>query len=160
MVLRLPDSYDRIGIWKCWFWGRGENRRTWRKNLSEQRREPTSNSTHIWHRRQDMNRRSRLLGGEPALTTVPPLLPSIFFWLARKTSVDWKRANLLSVLSLLWVKGIFRGSNEKKKVRTRNSKNNIINYSKAKIENLFPRKCNAFLCRKYPNWQFRVSSPK
>ena len=25
------------------------------KNLSEQRREPTTNSTHIWHHHQDMN---------------------------------------------------------------------------------------------------------
>ena len=25
------------------------------ENLSEQRREPTTNSTHIWHRRRDMN---------------------------------------------------------------------------------------------------------
>ena len=77
-----PLYPDRIGIWKCWFLGRGENRSTRRKtsrssienqqqtqptydtegrgergkpeypekNLSEQHREPTTNSTHIWHR--------------------------------------------------------------------------------------------------------------
>ena len=38
---------DRVGIWKCWFvdeWGKPENPE---KNLSEQGREPTTNSTHI-----------------------------------------------------------------------------------------------------------------
>ena len=36
---------DRIGIWKCWFLKRGENRSTQRK--TSQGREPTTNSTHI-----------------------------------------------------------------------------------------------------------------
>ena len=34
------------------------------KNLSEQRREPTTHSTHIWRRRQDSNPRAALLGRE------------------------------------------------------------------------------------------------
>jgi len=61
-----------IGIWRCWFLWREENRRTRRKTLGA-RREPTTNSTHIWHR----------AGIEPgphwwevsALTTAPSLLP-------------------------------------------------------------------------------------
>ena len=36
------------------FWG-GGNLDYPEKNLSEQRREPTTNSTHIWHRRRDLN---------------------------------------------------------------------------------------------------------
>ena len=47
---------DRIGIWNCWFLRRGEN--------SEQlRRELTTNSTHIWHWRQDSNP-GHMVGGE------------------------------------------------------------------------------------------------
>jgi len=38
----------QIGIWRCWFLKRGENRKTHRKTLGA-RREPTTNSTHILH---------------------------------------------------------------------------------------------------------------
>ena len=38
---------DRIGIWKCWFLRGGENWSGPEKNLSEQGREPTTNSTHV-----------------------------------------------------------------------------------------------------------------
>ena len=34
------------------------------KNLSEQRSEPATNSTHIWRRRQNSNPRATLVGGE------------------------------------------------------------------------------------------------
>jgi len=37
----------RIGIWKCWFLWREENQKAWRKTLGA-RREPATNSTHIW----------------------------------------------------------------------------------------------------------------
>ena len=61
----------RIGIWSDWPFWKEENRRTRRKTLEEER-EPTTNSTHIWHR----------AGIEPgphwwqasALTTAPSLL--------------------------------------------------------------------------------------
>ena len=48
MIKRLTIP-GRIGIWKCWFLRRGENRSLadLEKNLSEQRREPTTNSAHI-----------------------------------------------------------------------------------------------------------------
>ena len=64
----------RIGIWKCLCLTREKNRSARRKNLSEQRREPTTNSTHIM---------ASMLGFEPgphwwevsALTTAPSLAP-------------------------------------------------------------------------------------
>ena len=46
----LDNNPDRDGIWKCWFvdeWVKPENPE---KNLSEQGREPTTNSTHICRR--------------------------------------------------------------------------------------------------------------
>ena len=46
------------------------------KNLSEQRREPTTNSTHIWRRRRDLN--PRHIGGRRALSPARhPLLPRL-----------------------------------------------------------------------------------
>ena len=46
----------RIVIWQCWFLRRGENRSVQRKKKpSEQRREPTTNSTHIWRPCWDLN---------------------------------------------------------------------------------------------------------
>ena len=47
------------------------------KNLSEQGTEPTTNSTHIWHRRQDSNP-GHIGGGASALTTAPPFFPIMF----------------------------------------------------------------------------------
>ncbi len=38
---------DRIGIWKCWFAKDREKAEYTEKNLLEQSREPTTNSTHI-----------------------------------------------------------------------------------------------------------------
>ncbi len=63
---------DQIGIWSVGFCG-GRKTGEHGKEPSEQEREPTTNSTHIWHR----------AGIEPgphwweaiALTTAPPLLP-------------------------------------------------------------------------------------
>ena len=45
---------DQIGIWKCWFKERGKPEYP-EKNLSEQGREPTTNSTHIWRRCRNLN---------------------------------------------------------------------------------------------------------
>ena len=42
----LDNNPDRIGIWKCWFLRRGKPEYP-EKILSEQGREPTTNSTHI-----------------------------------------------------------------------------------------------------------------
>ena len=61
--------------WKYWFLRRGKNRRTRRKNLSEQRRGRTRNSTHKWRRRRDLN--PGHIGGRRALSPLRcPLLPS------------------------------------------------------------------------------------
>ena len=65
---------SRIGIWKCWLiFEEGGKAEYTEKNLSEQRREPTTNSTHIWRRRQDLN--PGHIGSREAstLTTTPSL---------------------------------------------------------------------------------------
>ena len=38
---------DRIGIWMCWFFEERGKPEYPEKNLSEQGREPTTNSTHV-----------------------------------------------------------------------------------------------------------------
>jgi len=38
---------DQIGIWKCWFFEERRKPEYPEKNLSEESREPTTNSTHI-----------------------------------------------------------------------------------------------------------------
>ena len=51
------------------FWG--ENRSTRRKNLSEQGREPATNSTHIWYRARELNPEKKNpghIGGRRALS--------------------------------------------------------------------------------------------
>ena len=66
----------RIGIWKCWVLRRGEKRSTRRK---EQEREPTTNSTHIWRRRRDLN--PGHIGGRRALSLLRhPLLWKLFLF--------------------------------------------------------------------------------
>ena len=42
----LDNNPDRIGVWKCWFWRRGENQSTWRKTSrskeeNQQQTQPT-----------------------------------------------------------------------------------------------------------------------
>ncbi len=60
-----PCIPDRIGIWKCCFLWREENRRPGEKPL-EQRWEPTTNSTHIWRRVLESN--PGHIGGRRALS--------------------------------------------------------------------------------------------
>ena len=54
IILRLPDSWSN---WKLKVLVFEERRKPEypEKNFSEQGREPTSNSTHIWRRRRDLN---------------------------------------------------------------------------------------------------------
>ena len=54
MVVRLPDSWSNWNLEVLVFEERGKPEYP-EKNLSEQRREPTTNSTNIWRRRQDLN---------------------------------------------------------------------------------------------------------
>ena len=54
MVLRLPDSWSNWNLKMLVFEERGKPEYP-EKNLSEQRREPTTNLTHIWRRHRDLN---------------------------------------------------------------------------------------------------------
>ena len=54
MVLRLPDSWSNWKLEMCVLEERGKPKYP-EKNLSEQRREPTTNLTYIWRRRRDLN---------------------------------------------------------------------------------------------------------
>ena len=92
-------------------------RSTRRKNLSEQRREPTTNSTHIWHWRQDMN--PGHIGGRGEQYFYPPMLALfaylntlICLFLFRNIQHPdhvrddnyyvWTFCRLISVRSLFW----------------------------------------------------------
>ena len=80
------------------------------KNFAEQVREPTTNSTHIWHRHQDSNLGH--IGGRCPVTTVPPLLtdfPSFVHWntkilhfLSQKPSVQLQYYLLLVFILMTW----------------------------------------------------------
>ena len=68
MVLRLPDSWSNWNLEMLVFEERGKP-----EYLSEQRREPTTNSTHICRRRRDLN--PGHIGGRRALSPLRnPLL--------------------------------------------------------------------------------------
>ena len=75
VVLRLPDSWSNWNLEMLVFEERGKPEYP-EKNLSEQRREPTTNSTHIWRRRRDMN--SSHTGGRRVLSLLRhPFLPRV-----------------------------------------------------------------------------------
>ena len=116
MVLHLPDSWWNWNLEMLVFEERG-NRSTRRKNLSEQRREPTTNSTHIWHWRQDMN--PGHIGGRGEQYFYPPMLAPfaylntlICLFLFRNIQHPdhvrddnyyvWTFCRLISVRSLFW----------------------------------------------------------
>ena len=63
MVLCLLDSWLNWNLEMSVFEER-EKPEYPEKNLSEQRREPTTNSTHIWRRRQAVSTRTTMVGGE------------------------------------------------------------------------------------------------
>ena len=63
------------------------------KNLSEQRREPTTNSTHIWRRRRDLNPEAS------DLTTAQPLLALfLIFSLVSATGGENERSSFSTAL--------------------------------------------------------------
>ena len=75
MVLRLPDSWSNWNLEMLVFEERGKPEYP-EKNLSEQRRKPTTNSTHIWRRRRDLN--PGHIDGRRALSPLRyPLLPPL-----------------------------------------------------------------------------------
>ena len=72
-IIKCALQAGKIGIWKCWFSWRAENRRTQRKPL-EQGRELTTNSTHI--RQRDRESNPGHIGGRRVLSpAAPSLLP-------------------------------------------------------------------------------------
>ena len=74
VVLRLPDSWSNWNLELLVFQERGKPEYP-EKNLSEQSREPTTNSTHILRRRRDLN--PGHIGGRRALSPLRhPLLPN------------------------------------------------------------------------------------
>ena len=78
---------DRIGISKSWLLRREENRSTRRKNLWEQGREPTTNSTHIWCWRRAFN--PGHIGGRRVLSPLRhPCSPSKSHY-PNTNSPDW-----------------------------------------------------------------------
>ena len=112
MVPDLPDSWSNWNLEMLVFEKRGEPEYL-EKNLSEQRREPTTNSTHIWHRCQDLS--PGHIGGRQALSPLcppPPLAPCyccnctvLKVWINHKArTFSWlchnHRSRLLGVLSL------------------------------------------------------------
>jgi len=54
VVLHLPDSWKNWNLEMLGFEERGKPEYQ-EKNLPEQEREPTTDSTNIWRRRQDLN---------------------------------------------------------------------------------------------------------
>ena len=52
---RVRAFQIELELWKCWFLKRRGKPEYPEKNLSEQGREPTTNSTHIWRRRRELN---------------------------------------------------------------------------------------------------------
>ena len=66
------------------FWGEGKPEYP-EKNLSEQRGEPTTNSTHIWRQRRDLN--PGHIGGRWALPLLlHPCSPTYLFWAWKRNS--------------------------------------------------------------------------
>ena len=74
VVLRLPDSWSNWNLKMLVFQERRKPEYP-EKNLSEQRREPTTNSTHIWRGRQNLNPGHIVGGRRSALTTAPSFAP-------------------------------------------------------------------------------------
>ena len=76
VVLRLPESWSNWNLEKLVFEERGKLEYP-EKNLSQQRREPTTNSTHIlWHQCRDLN-----LGHIAGRRVLPPLFhPLLLKW--------------------------------------------------------------------------------
>ena len=97
MVLRLPNSWSNWNLEMLVFEERGKPEYP-EKNLSEQRGEPGTNSTHIWHRRQDLN--PGHIDGRRVLSPLRhPLLPKssvqVFIpknkweWKGKKKVIRW-----------------------------------------------------------------------
>ena len=87
------------GIWRCWFLWRVFLLRTWRKKTLGATREPTTNSTHIWHW-TGIEPRPHSILRHPCPSPHPPsLLPS-------KYCYDWwNRPRSIYQYWLAWLRG-------------------------------------------------------
>ena len=91
--------HSRIRIWKCWFFEERGKREYPEKNLSEQSREPTTNSAHIWRWIRESN--PAHIGGRQALSPLlQPCCPKnsiIFFntWYFCQSILYWKKREFL-----------------------------------------------------------------
>ena len=74
VLLRLPDSWSNWNLEVLFFENRVKPEFP-EKNLSEQGREPTTNSTHIWRQHRDFEPGSHWWEVS-TLSTVPSLLPN------------------------------------------------------------------------------------
>ena len=76
LVLRLPDCWSNWNLEMMVFEERGKPEYP-EKNLSEHRKEPTTNSTHMWRRHRNLNQGHTELHcwEASALTTALPLAP-------------------------------------------------------------------------------------
>ena len=88
MVLRLPESWSNWNL-EMFVFEEREKPECPEKNLSEQRRESTTNFTHIWHLRQDLN--PGRIGGRRALSLLRhPLLPELIRLRTRSRAEEGK----------------------------------------------------------------------
>ena len=89
MVLCLPDSWLNWKLEMLVFEDRGKPEYP-KKNLLEQGREPSTNSTHIWRRRRDLNQ-GTLVGGECSHRCATGLAPQV------QASISWKNLSLENI---------------------------------------------------------------
>ena len=75
LMIKCLTVPDQIGIWKCWFFRRGENRST-RRKTSRSRVENQQQTQSTYDAGSRNRTRDTLVGREAsALTTTPSLLP-------------------------------------------------------------------------------------
>ena len=73
----LDNNPDRIGIWKCWFLRRGENRRT-RRKTSRSRVENQQQTQPTYDAGSGNRTRDTLVGGERSHHCANPAPPAMF----------------------------------------------------------------------------------
>ena len=109
MILCLPDSWSNWNLKMLVFEERGKPEYP-EKNLSEQWREPTTNSTHVWCRRRDLN--PGHIGGRRVLSPLRhPLLPLGVIWCTESDTFNFRiklkdkpctRRGILSTISSIY----------------------------------------------------------
>ena len=99
MVLQLPDFLVELKFENVGFWGEGKTG-VRGKNLSEQRREPKTNSTNIWHWCQDL--KVGHIGGRRVLSPLLHPCNSIYvISLGKVLNYVWTLKKHKSVISVI-----------------------------------------------------------